>query len=109
VLLAYGKLELKREIVATEAADDPFFERLLEDYFPKPMHKWAQPMRRHRLRRDIIATVVANDVVNRCGPSFPSRLMPAAGADAQAFIAGYASAKTPWFGSTAPVSRPCSN
>jgi glutamate dehydrogenase len=94
VLLAYGKLELKREIVATEAADDPFFERLLEDYFPKPMHKWAQPMRRHRLRRDIIATVVANDVVNRCGPSFASRLMPAAGADAQAFIASYEAAKT---------------
>ena len=93
VLLAYGKLELKREIVATEAADDPFYERLLEDYFPKPLRKWAEPMRRHRLRRDIIATVVANDAINRCGPSFPSRLMPAAGADAQAFIAGYEAAK----------------
>src|ERR1700743_3053231 len=58
VLLAYGKLELKREIVASDAPDDPFFERLLEAYFPKPMRKWAEPMRRHRLRRDIIATVV---------------------------------------------------
>ena len=93
VLLAYGKLELKREIVATEAVDDPFFERLLEDYFPKAMRKWAEPMRRHRLRRDIIATVVANDVINRCGPSFPTRLMPAAGAGAQAFLAGYEAAK----------------
>src|SRR6185312_14900730 len=85
VLLAYGKLELKREIVASDAPDDPFFERLLVDYFPKPLRKWAEPMRRHRLRRDIIATVVANDIINRCGPSFPNRLMPAAGADAQAF------------------------
>jgi len=93
VLLAYGKLELKREIVATEAADDPFFERQLEAYFPKAMRKWAEPMRRHRLRREIIATIVANDVINRCGPSFPNRLMPAAGADAQAFIAGYEAAK----------------
>jgi len=93
VLLAYGKLELKAEIVATEAADDPFFERQLEGYFPKAMRKWAEPMRKHRLRRDIIATVVANDVINRCGPSFPGRLMPAAGADAQAFIAGYEAAK----------------
>jgi len=94
VLLAYGKLELKREIVASDAPDDPFFERLLEDYFPKPMRKWAEPMRRHRLRRDIIATVVANDMINRCGPSFPSRLMPAAGANAQAFTAAYEAAKT---------------
>jgi len=93
VLLAYGKLELKREIVASDAADDPFFERLLVDYFPKPLRKWDGQMRRHRLRRDIIATVVANDMINRCGPSFPSRLMPAAGADAQAFTAGYEAAK----------------
>jgi len=93
VLLAYGKLELKREIVATDAPDDPFFEGLLEAYFPKAMRKWAEPMRRHRLRRDIIATVVANDVINRCGPSFPARLMPAAGADAQAFTAAYEAAK----------------
>ena len=93
VLLAYGKLELKREIVASDAADDPFFERLLVDYFPKPLRKWDEQMRRHRLRRDIIATVVANDMINRCGPSFPTRLMPAAGADAQAFTAGYEAAK----------------
>ena len=93
VLLAYGKLELKREIVAGEAVDDPFFEGLLEAYFPKAMRKWAEPMRRHRLRRDIIATVVANDIINRCGPSFPNRLMPAAGANAQAFTAGYEAAK----------------
>jgi glutamate dehydrogenase len=37
--------------------------------------------------------VVANDIINRCGPSFPSRLMPAAGADARAFTAGYEAAK----------------
>jgi glutamate dehydrogenase len=93
VLLAYGKLELKREIVASEAPDDSFFETLLEGYFPAAMRKWAEPMRRHRLRRDIIATVVANDIINRCGPSFPVRLMPAAGADARAFTAAYEAAK----------------
>ncbi|MFL5296236.1 MAG: NAD-glutamate dehydrogenase [Phenylobacterium sp.] len=93
VLLAYGKLELKREIVASHAPDDPWFEGLLQGYFPKAMRKWAEPMRRHRLRRDIIATVAANDIINRCGPSFPARLMPAAGADAQAFTAGYEAAK----------------
>jgi glutamate dehydrogenase len=93
VLLAYGKLELKREIVASHAPDDPFFEGLLEAYFPKPLRKYAEPMRRHRLRREIIATVVANDIVNRCGPSFPTRLMAAAGSDATAFTAGYEAAK----------------
>ncbi|MFN3584455.1 NAD-glutamate dehydrogenase [Phenylobacterium sp.] len=93
VLLAYGKLELKREIVATEAPDDPWFEARLEGYFPKPLRKWKDPIRRHRLRRDIIATVIANDMVNRCGPSFPSRMMAAAGCDVVALTAGYEAAK----------------
>jgi glutamate dehydrogenase len=93
VLLAYGKLELKREIVAGDAPDDPYLERLLEGYFPKPLRRWDEAMRRHRLRRDIIATVFANDAVNRCGPSFPGRLMAAAGCDARAFAVGYEAAK----------------
>ena len=93
VLLAYGKLELKRDIVATDAPDDPYFEGLLEGYFPKGLRKFDGEMRRHRLRRDIIATVIANDAINRCGPSFPSRLMNAAGCDAVAFTAGYEAAK----------------
>jgi glutamate dehydrogenase len=38
--------------------------------------------------------VVANDAINRCGPSFPTRLMNAAGCDAVAFTAGYEAAKS---------------
>jgi glutamate dehydrogenase len=94
VLLAYGKLELKREIIASDAPDDHYFESLLEGYFPKALRKYDETMRRHRLRRDIIATVVANDAINRCGPSFPSRLIAAAGCDAVAFTSGYEAAKS---------------
>jgi glutamate dehydrogenase len=93
VLLAYGKLELKREIVAEGATEDPWLEQQLEGYFPKPLRRYAEAIRRHRLRPDIIATVVANDVVDRCGPSFPSRLMVAANCGVAAFVAGYESAK----------------
>jgi glutamate dehydrogenase len=94
VLLAYGKLELKREIVAAAATEDPHFEQRLEAYFPKTIRKaWQEPIRRHRLRPEIIATVFANDMVNRCGPSFPSRIMAAAGCDVRALSAGYEAAK----------------
>jgi glutamate dehydrogenase len=93
VLLAYGKLELKRELVASSLPDDPFYEQLLEGYFPPPLRKNHQAIRRHRLRREIIATVVANDIVSRCGPTFPGRLMAAAGCDVRAFAAGYEAAK----------------
>ncbi|WP_297691431.1 NAD-glutamate dehydrogenase [Phenylobacterium sp.] len=93
VLLAYGKLELKRELVESALPDDPFYEGVLEAYFPPPLRRYREAIRRHRLRREIIATVVANDVVNRCGPSFPSRLMAAADCDVRAFAAGYEAAK----------------
>jgi len=93
VLLAYGKLELKREIVASHAPDDPFFESRLEAYFPKGLRKYKEAIRQHRLRPEIIATVVANDIINRCGPSFPSRTMTSAGCDVVAFTAGYEAAK----------------
>ena len=93
VLLAYGKLELSQDMVATTAPDDPYFEAVLEGYFPKGLRKYDAVLKRHRLRREIIATVVANDVINRCGPSFPSRLMAAAACDTKAFISGYEAAK----------------
>ncbi|MFD3263639.1 NAD-glutamate dehydrogenase [Phenylobacterium ferrooxidans] len=93
VLLAYGKLELSHDIVASRAPDDPHFEAVLEGYFPKALSKYDDALRKHRLRREIIATVVANDVVNRCGPSLPSRLMAAASCDLRAFVAGYEAAK----------------
>jgi glutamate dehydrogenase len=93
VLLAYGKLELKREMIASRAPDDPCQEAKLEAYFPEGLRKYGDAIRRHRLRRDIITTVVANDMVNRCGPSFPFRLMAAAGCDVVALVAGYEAAK----------------
>jgi len=93
VLLAYGKLELKRDIVASHAPEDPFFETRLETYFPKALRKYKDAIRAHRLRPDIIATVIANDMINRCGPSFPSRTMTSAGCDVVALTAGYEAAK----------------
>ena len=93
VLLAYGKLELSHDMVASTAPDDHYFDAVLTDYFPKGLGKYDETLRRHRLRREIISTVVANDVINRCGPSFPSRLMAAASCDVRAFITGYEAAK----------------
>ena len=48
----------------------------------------------HRLRREIIATVVDNELVNICGPTFPSRLRAAAGCDTGALVTGFEAART---------------
>ena len=45
----------------------------LKRYFPRESGKFEAQMAAHRLRREIIATQLADDLVNRCGPSFIDR------------------------------------
>lgn len=80
VLLAYAKIVLFSDIVESSLPDDPHFERDLLGYFPNRMAgKFADDIRGHRLRREIIARVVANDLVNRGGPTFVNRLQDLTG------------------------------
>jgi glutamate dehydrogenase len=92
VLLAYGKLELAADIVASTAPDDPFFQTALEGYFPAGLAPFRKAMARHRLRREIIATVLANAIVDIAGPTFPSRLKAAAGIDTRGFVTAFEAA-----------------
>ena len=93
VLLAYGKLELFDDIVASAAPDDPYFERTLRDYFPAALGRFGSEMARHRLRREIIATVVDNDIVNLCGPTFAGRLRAGTGCDAGGLAIAFEAAR----------------
>ncbi|WP_275786690.1 NAD-glutamate dehydrogenase [Pararhizobium gei] len=80
VLLSYAKIVLFDEIVASELPDDPYLQTTLRDYFPQKMHKaHADDIETHRLRREIIATALANDVINRGGPAFVSSLIDQTG------------------------------
>ncbi len=75
VLLAFTKLDLQRQLVVSDVPDDPYLERDLLAYFPTALRdRFADAARRHPLRREIVATMVANAVVNRAGISFLSRL-----------------------------------
>jgi glutamate dehydrogenase len=73
-LVAYAKLDLSDALSASPAADDPAFAETLKRYFPDELGKFEALMRTHRLRRDIIATRLADDIVNRCGPTFVDRI-----------------------------------
>jgi len=90
VLLAYAKIVLFSDIVASGIPDDPHFERDLFGYFPNRMAKtYAAEIRGHRLRREIIARVLANDLVNRGGPSFVNRLQEATGRSAAEIVRAF--------------------
>ncbi|MEM9999709.1 MAG: NAD-glutamate dehydrogenase [Pseudomonadota bacterium] len=80
VLVSYSKLVLYDDLVASDLPDDPHLETTLLNYFPPRMQKaHGELIGAHRLRREIIATQIANEVVNRGGPSVISRFEDATG------------------------------
>ncbi len=89
VVQAYAKIVLFDEIVASTAPDDGFFATHLRDYFPKPLATFEAARNGHRLKREIIGTIMANRIVNLCGATFPARLMDAAGVDAGGLVTAF--------------------
>jgi glutamate dehydrogenase len=69
-LLALAKIALSDDLRASVVPDDPYLARELFRYFPKPMRKrFKAEIEGHRLRRDIVATQLANSLINRGGPT----------------------------------------
>jgi glutamate dehydrogenase len=90
VLAAYSKLQLQRKLIASRWIDDPVFERYLFAYFPAAVaERFADAVREHRLRREIIATEVANQVVDRLGSAFAQRMLRDTADDAATAVASY--------------------
>ncbi|UNE54140.1 NAD-glutamate dehydrogenase [Bartonella machadoae] len=78
VILAYAKLTLKEEIAHSAIVEESYFDKILLHYFPTQIQtSFEKEIINHQLRRHIIATLIANDIVNRGGPTFVSRLQDA--------------------------------
>jgi glutamate dehydrogenase len=94
VLLAYAKLALHDQLLESRVPDDPYLARELERYFPAEMReRFPDAIASHRLRREIIATQLANAIVNRGGPTVLARLLDQTGADAPTIARAYAATR----------------
>ena len=84
VICAYSKIDLTETLLQSDLPDDPALRQsYLVEYFPKALHKdYGKYMDSHRLKREIVATKLANDIVNRMGMSFVDRLMQDSGESA---------------------------
>ncbi|MEA2124912.1 MAG: glutamate dehydrogenase, partial [Solirubrobacteraceae bacterium] len=90
VLLTHAKRSLTDALMVSELVDDPWFERDLRGYFPPAIvERFGGLLRGHRLRRELTATLIANEVVDALGPSFVSRLSTELGAAPDAVIRAY--------------------
>jgi glutamate dehydrogenase len=94
VLLAYAKIALYAELLESAVPDDPYLGRELNRYFPKVLsEKYADALEQHRLRREIIATQLANSIINRGGPSLVVRIADQTGASAAGIAAAFAAVR----------------
>jgi glutamate dehydrogenase len=84
VLLAYTKITLEDELLASTLPDDEFLKSDLYHYFPSALRKdYRDRIDSHPLRREIITTQVVNNLVNNAGTSFVFRMREETGASAE--------------------------
>nr|WP_246416109.1 NAD-glutamate dehydrogenase [Nocardioides luti] len=75
VLLAWTKIVLAEELLASDLPDDPYLAIDLRAYFPRQMREgFEDQIAAHPLRREIIVTQVVNDLVNGAGMTYWPRL-----------------------------------
>ena len=94
IVMAYCKIYLYDALLESDLPDDEDLFKDLERYFPQPLpERYAGRMREHRLRREIVATAVANQLVDRVGTTFTFRLAEETGAAPAVLARGYAVAR----------------
>jgi glutamate dehydrogenase len=94
VLLAYAKRSLAEAVLSSDLPDSIPMMGDLTRYFPGEVSKrFGHLMWEHPLRRELIATIIANGVVDAQGPTFVSRLVARSGAEVAAVVAAYRNAR----------------
>lgn len=94
VLVAYAKMSLNAAALDSALPDDPYFGEALLGNFPRALVERFRPaLEHHRLRREIVATMLSNDVVNRMGASFAHRLADDQGIPLGEVLGAYAAAR----------------
>jgi glutamate dehydrogenase len=90
VLLAYAKRSLTDLLLQSDLPDDPHFEADLLGYFPEAVSdRFADEIKAHPLRRELISTIVANQALNSQGSTFYSRMRHLTGAPAARIMRAY--------------------
>ncbi len=94
VLVSYSKADLKEQLRASAVPEDPYLSRELMTAFPERLQKsHGADLEQHRLRREIIATQIANQMVNLMGLNFAERLLTSTGAEIVHVVRAYALAR----------------
>jgi glutamate dehydrogenase len=94
VLMCYTKADLKEQLIRNAVDDDAYLAREAMTAFPQPVvESFSQQINQHRLRREIVATQVANDLCNTMGINFLHNVMESTGASVLDVTKAYVAAR----------------
>ena len=90
VLISYSKIALADSVLAGDLPDDPWFAHLLEAGFPRAMvEQFPEAVLDHRLKRELITTLITNQMVDRLGIATAHRLPAGFGARMDSAVRAY--------------------
>ncbi len=90
VLLSCAKTHIKEHLIASHVHDDPVIADVIFEQFPEVVRqRYAEAALSHRLFREIVATMVANDVVHHLGLSSVVHLTEFVGAEVEEIVRAY--------------------
>ncbi|MGI9319768.1 MAG: NAD-glutamate dehydrogenase, partial [bacterium] len=90
VLLSYSKMDLYQSMLDSDVPDDPHLKSTIEGYFPHILvSKFSREIHQHRLKREIISTVITNDLVGMLGANFHLRVQELTGSSIAEIIRAY--------------------
>ena len=94
VLISYAKSQMKEALVETDVPDNDYMATAVETAFPERLrNEYRDLIHGHRLRREIISTQVANDMVNNMGITFVDRISQSTGAGFGEIAKSYVTAR----------------
>lgn len=81
ILISYAKVMMKEALIESDIAEDPYIVKEVETAFPEKLRKkYNKEIYNHRLKREIVGTQVANDLINNLGITVGHRLIETTGA-----------------------------
>ena len=90
ILLSYAKIGFTQDLLDSDIPDSPDMREWLISYFPDDLQeKYKEEILRHRLAKEIVATQMANSLVNRMGPTFLKEKMNKTGASVEQIAKAY--------------------
>ncbi|WP_462402804.1 NAD-glutamate dehydrogenase [Pseudomonas sp. Marseille-QA0332] len=90
VLISYCKIDLQEALIKSDLSSDEYLAQDMKTAFPSRLsQQFGEAMGRHRLKREIVSTQIANDLVNHMGITFVQQLKESTGVGSAQIAAAY--------------------